>query len=244
MKSARIHVHRWQSVAATACGLILLGTACVTHSAEKPKEPTKTSEKKIVLFSGKAEEISQNWENEGKPAAWKLVDGAMQAGGGSISSKQPFENFQLHVEFKVPYMPDKHGQERGNSGVYLDGRYEIQVLDSYGIADPGQGDCGAVYSQAAPLVNACKPPREWQTYDIVFRAPRYKDGKKVENARVTVLQNNILIQNNQEITGPTAGGSDTDDDKPGPILLQDHGTPVEYRNVWIIPLPAQGAQHY
>src|SRR5439155_5636782 len=111
-------------------------------------------------------------------------------GGGYIVTKQYFTDFQLHVEFKVPYMPDKKGQERGNSGVGLQSHYEIQVLDSYGFKEPGTGDCGAVYSQAAPLVNACRPPLEWQTYDITFHAARFDtDGKKTANARVTVFQN-------------------------------------------------------
>lgn len=201
-----------------------------------------------VLFSGNENDLAANWVRGGsdQPAQWKLVDGAMQAGGGDIQTKETYKDFQLHVEFKEPLMPDKHGQERGNSGVYLQGEYEIQVLDSFGIADPGTGDCGAVYNQAAPLVNATKPPLEWQTYDITFRAPRYTDGKMTEKAHVTVLLNGITVQNNQEIQGPTAYKAKPDQDfsKPGPIRLQDHGNPLQYRNVWILPLPAEGAKHY
>jgi len=163
----------------------------------------------------------------------------MISGGGDIESKQRFTDYQLHVEFKVPYMPNAKGQARGNSGVFQQGRYEIQVLDSYGIEDPGTGDCGAVYNQAAPLVNACKPPRSWQTYDITFRAPRFdEEGKAVEKAHVTVIHNGIIVQNNQEIKGPTWG------DTFGKLVLQDHGNPVQYRNVWILPLPPTGAKHY
>ena len=202
---------------------------------------------KMVLFSGQEAELKQNWLKRGsdEPAAWKIENGAMVSGGGDIVTKEKFTDFQLHVEFRVPYMPNEHGQARGNSGVGLQARYEIQILDSYGIADPGSGDCGAVYSQAAPLFNACKPPREWQTYDITFRAPRFDaGGNKTANARVMVFQNGIPVQNNQEITGPTGLQIDEDFDKPGPVLLQDHGDKMEFRNVWVIPLPLQGASHY
>ncbi len=201
----------------------------------------------IVLFSGKEDEVGKNWLNSKQtgPAGWKFVDGAMQARGGDIVSKEKFTDYQLHVEFKVPYMPDKKGQARGNSGVFMQGRYEIQVLDSYGIADPGNGDCGSVYGQSAPLVNACKPPKEWQTYDISFRAPRFDDeGKMAEPARVTVIQNGTAVQNNTIIKGPTWGESFGKLSEPGPIVLQDHGNPVEYRNIWILPLPLKGASHY
>jgi hypothetical protein len=158
-------------------------------------------------------------------------------------------------------MPDKKGQARGNSGVYLQSRYEIQVLDSYGIREPGSGDCGAVYSQYAPLVNACKAPLQWQTYDIAFRAPRFDSGSHAmtEPARVTVLQNGILVQNSQVINGPThvvkpkknADGTvtppppSTDDlSTPGPIRLQFHGNTVAFRNIWIVPMPTQAVTRY
>lgn len=202
----------------------------------------------IVLFSGKSEEIAANWRKNGsdQPAAWELKDdGAMESHGGDIVSKQDFRDFQLHVEFKVPFRPGKHGQERGNSGVGLQAHYEIQVLDSYGFKEPGSGDCGAVYSQHAPLVNACRPPMNWQTYDITFRAPRFgADGMRTAKARVTVIQNGVVVQDNQEIEGPTGIQGDRPIDKPGPIYLQDHGNPVWFRNVWVLPLPEEGATHY
>ena len=203
----------------------------------------------IVLFSGSPEELQAHWlrRSTQQPAAWKIQDGAMISGGGDIVTRQEFQDFFLHVEFKEPSMPNAHGQERGNSGIGLHGRYEIQVLDSYGIADPGSGDCGSVYSQAAPLFNACRPPLEWQTYDIVFRAPRFDTaGKVVENPRVTVIQNGILVQNNQEIRGATGIQSrgDREMGKTGPIVLQDHGNSVQFRNVWVLPLPPHGALHY
>jgi hypothetical protein len=159
-------------------------------------------------------------------------------------TKERFSDYQLHLEFKTPLLPDAKGQARGNSGVFMQGRYEIQVLDSFGL-EPGKGDCGALYNKAAPLVNACRPPREWQTYDITFRAPRFDaEGKVTENGRVTVLQNGTCVQNNTEIPGTTWGETFGKLSDPGPIVLQDHGNPVEYRNIWIIPLPAKGLDRY
>lgn len=199
-----------------------------------------------VLFDGSdLSHFTRAGSNE--PAAWKVEDGTMTVGSGSIQTKGLYQDFQLHLEFMTPYMPDKHGQARGNSGVIIQRRYEIQVLDSYGKESPGTGDCGAVYSQSAALVNACKQPLEWQSYDIIFRAPRYADGKMTEKPRVTVFQNGILVQNNTEIQGFTAshngfGGQDVSN--PGPIELQDHGNPVQYRNIWIKELPLKGNEKY
>ena len=201
----------------------------------------------VTLFSGKQEEVAANWrKNFGtQDAAWKVRDGAMQSGGGDIVSKQDFTDFQLHIEFKIPYEPGSKDQGRGNSGVGLQSHYEIQVLNSYGYARPGKGDCGAVYSQYAPLVNASRPPENWQTYDITFRAPRFgDDGKISEKARVTVVQNGVTVQNNQEINGPTGIQGDRPIDKPGPIYLQDHGHAVQFRNIWVLPLPAKGSDRY
>lgn len=199
----------------------------------------------VVLFDGKNLE---HWvqRRSGAPAAWPLEDGAMITQGGDIQTLELFQDFFLHLEFRVPDSPPEvKGQGRGNSGVYLQGRYEIQVLDSWGILEPGQGDCGALYNYAAPLVNACKRPEEWQSYDIVFRAPRFDaQGKLSEQARVTVLQNGLVIQNNILLNGQTGGAINEDYAEPGPLLLQDHGNPVRFRNVWILPLPLYGADHY
>jgi hypothetical protein len=200
-----------------------------------------------VLFDGKN---LDGWlKADGKaPAAWKLVGGgAMQSGGGNIITKDKFDgSFKLHVEFRVPYLPNKKGQERGNSGVYLQGRYEVQVLDSYGL-DSKDNDCGAIYEVSKPLVNACKAPAVWQSYDIEFTAPKCKDGKVVEPARITVYQNGVKIQDNtrlvrkskdgkEEVVKVTRAGMETDPCTPGPILLQDHGNPVQFRNVWLMPM--------
>jgi hypothetical protein len=199
----------------------------------------------VVLFDGKD---FSNWTKlDGGVPAWEIADGAMTvtAGEGDIVSREQFNDFLLHLEFMTPDMPDATGQAKGNSGVFLQGRYEIQVLDSYGIDVPGMGDCGAIYNQFASLVNACKPPLEWQTYDAIFRAARVgESGEIEENARVTVLQNGIVIQNNVQIQGATGGATDEDASAPGPLRLQDHGNPVRYRNIWIAPLPLKGSDVY
>jgi hypothetical protein len=199
----------------------------------------------VVLFDGR--DLS-NWTKlDGKAPAWEVADGAMTvtAGGGDIVTRERFADFLLHLEFMTPDMPDATGQAKGNSGVFLQGRYEIQVLDSYGIDVPGMGDCGAIYNQFASLVNACKPPLEWQTYDAIFRAARVgESGEIEENARATVLQNGTVIHNNVQLLGATGGATDESAAEPGPLRLQDHGNPVKYRNIWIAPLPLKGSDVY
>jgi hypothetical protein len=193
----------------------------------------------VVLFDGKSLE---NWiKTDGKhKAEWKLADGtAMQVNGtGDIMSREQFGGkFKLHVEFRVPYMPQAKGQGRGNSGVYLQGRYEVQVLDSYGL-ESKIDDCAAIYSIAKPLLNACKAPTIWQTYDIEFSAPAFKDGEKAEPGRMTVLHNGIKVHDNVALTKDnTTSGLGGDTSQPGPIMLQDHGCPVQYRNIWLVKLP-------
>jgi len=193
----------------------------------------------VVLCDGKD---TAQWVKQGtdEPIAWKLVDGAMEVNGGNITTKQQFTDFQLHLEFNVPLMPNAQGQARGNSGVYMQGSYEIQVLDSYGLK-LGLGDCGAIYGVSVPMVNACKPPGEWQTFDVLFHAPQFDaNGNKTANARMSVLQNGIWTQDNVEVPGPTTAAMQRDVTKPGPLMLQDHGCPVRYRNTWLRPLgPAE-----
>ena len=197
----------------------------------------------VILFDGKD---LDNWQTrDGKPAGWEAKDGIIHVvpGKGDIVTKQSFTDFCLHLEWMEPDMPDAKGQAKGNSGVFLHGRYEIQVLDSYGIAIPGMGDCGAVYNQFAPLVNACKPPLEWQSYDMVFRAPRMNDGK-LENARITIMQNSMVIHNNIVVHGVTGGAIDEKVTEPGPLLLQDHGNLLKFRNIWVVELPLMGSDKY
>ncbi len=200
-----------------------------------------------VLFDGKS---LDGWlKRDGKNAAtWTLVDGgAMEVKGGDIITKEKFDGaFKLHVEFRVPYLPKASGQGRGNSGVYLQGRYEVQVLDSYGLKSKDD-DCGGIYKVATPLVNACKAPTIWQSYDIEFHAPKCKDGKVTEPGRITVLHNGVKIHDDvklarkdkdgkEEIVKNTVSGMDTDPCTPGPLMLQDHGNPVQFRNIWVLPI--------
>ncbi len=191
----------------------------------------------IVLFDGK--DLSQ-WKTQrnGGPAKWDVQDGvAIVNRTGNISTKQEFGDCQLHLEWATPAEVKGSGQGRGNSGVFLSSRYEIQVLDSYNNKTYFDGQAGAVYKQHAPLVNVCRKPGEWQTYDIIYHAPRFDDtGNLLKPGRVTVLQNGVLIQDNVEIKGPTSGPANPKY-KPHPLkqplALQDHGNPVRYRNIWI-----------
>ena len=203
------------------------------------KEDVKTTpppKGAVILFDGKN---LDSWaKTDGKTAApWKLVDGVMQSGGGNIITKEKFDgSFKLHVEFRVPYMPKAKGQARGNSGVYVQGRYEVQVLDSYGL-ESKDDDCGAIYKVSKPKVNACKAPTVWQSYDIEFMAPTCENGKKKEPARVSVWQNGVQIHDRVPIpVDNTRAGLGGDPCTPGPILLQDHGNPVQFRNIWVAPL--------
>lgn len=187
----------------------------------------------ILLFDG--DDLDAWVGKGGKPATWKLVDGAMQVQGGDIKTKDGFDgNFKLHVEFRVPYVPNGSGQGRGNSGVYLQGRYEVQVLDSYGLKS-GKNDCGAIYGVAIPTVNACKAPTIWQSYDVEFQSPKCENGKKVAPAIMTVYHNGVKIHENVPITlDNTTSGLGGDPCTPGPIMLQDHGHAVQYRNIWLL----------
>ncbi len=191
----------------------------------------------IVLFNG--QDLSE-WTAAGKdaPAGWLVKDGAMTVvkGAGNIATKRSFGDCQLHIEFRTPAVVEGEGQGRGNSGVFLQSRYEVQVLDSYQNRTYSNGQAGAIYKQSMPLVNACRPPGEWQTYDIFYTAPRFNaDGIRIAAGRVTVVQNGVLIQNNTEIQGTTENIGMPKNMAHGkaPIELQDHSNPTSYRNIWI-----------
>jgi len=210
-----------------------------SRSEEQPDDSSlgaKPPEGAVVVFNG---QNMEGWvKTDGKtPAEWAVTDGFMTVGRGNIMTEKRFGDFQLHLEFNVPYMPSARGQARGNSGVFLGGTHELQVLDSYKLK-PETNDCGAIYKQVAPAVNACKPPLQWQTYDVTFHKARIEQGKVVQKARVTVIQNGLKIIDDAEIS-PTPGGIDLAEGQDGPILLQDHGNRVEYRNVWIKQLNVQ-----
>jgi hypothetical protein len=203
--------------------------------AERPAAPPADA---VVLFDGK--DLAK-WRStkDGSPARWKVENGYMEVvrGTGDIRTEQGFGDCQLHVEWATPSPGVGEGQHRGNSGVFLMGLYEVQVLDSYGNRTYPDGQAAALYGQYPPLVNASRPPGQWQTYDITFRRPRFDaQGKLLTPARITVLHNGVLVQDDRELSGPTAHKA-----RPPyaahpeklPLGLQDHDHPVRYRNIWI-----------
>lgn len=208
--------------------------AKLDHADAKPVPPPKGA---IVLFDGKD---ASGWvRTNGKPFPWKIENGAMVCvpDSGSVRTKRKFGDHKLHIEFKVPFMPWSLGQARGNSGVFIQGRYEVQVLDSYLIKKPGKGDCGALYGLIAPSKNASKPPRVWQSFDITFRAPKFgPSGKMITKGRLTVVHNGITVIDDKEIPKVTPGGLDQDPTRPGALMLQDHDNTLTYRNIWLVPL--------
>ena len=190
----------------------------------------------IVLFDGT--DLS-SWESpRGGSAGWTVSDGAMtvKAGTGGIRTRQAFGDVQLHIEWRTPAEVMGDGQGRGNSGVFFHEMYEVQVLDSYESITYPNGQAGSIYKQHIPLVNVTRGPGEWQTYDIIFQSPVFaEDGDVVRPAIVTVLHNGVLIQNHVKLSGPTEyiGIPEYSAHGKGAIMLQDHGNPVSYRNVWV-----------
>lgn len=181
---------------------------------------------------------------DGSPVTWAMSNGVLETGKGLIRTKAEFTDVQLHVEFATPKEVKGDSQGRGNSGVFLLGKFEIQVLDSYHNPTYPDGQASAMYGQYPPLVNASKGPGEWQAYDIVFTAPRFAAGKLEKPAAVTVFHNGIVVHNGTPFWGPTAHKKIdpyTPDNAKGPIALQDHGNPVRYRNIWIRPLTGYDA---
>ena len=191
----------------------------------------------IVLFDGTS---FDSWTNDdGGPVKWILENGHMSVvkETGQIVSKQGFGDCQLHIEFRTPKEVKGKGQGRGNSGIFLQKRYEVQVLDSYQNRTYSNGQAGSIYKQHIPLVNASRPPGEWQTYDIFFTAPRFNDDGTVQSpGYITVVHNGVLIQNHVEIKGPTVYRGEPKYKAHGmkePITIQDHDNPVSFRNIWV-----------
>lgn len=190
----------------------------------------------IVLFDGA--NIDEWTHESGEAVGWKLKDGAMTVvkGKGDIFTKRTFADCQLHLEWRAPADDQDEGQDRGNSGVFLQNRYEVQVLDSHGGKTYPNGQASSIYKQHIPLVNACRPAGEWQTYDIIYKAPIFNgDGIRTAPGRITVIHNGVLVQNHVEIKGTTVyiGMPQNDSHGKAPIRLQDHGEKVSYRNIWI-----------
>jgi len=214
-------------------GLLALSAAAVTAADPKPQTPPKGA---TVLFDGK--DLSGWTSMNGKAAEWKVTDGYVEVGKGDIRTKETFgPDFRLHVEFWLPNMPEAKGQGRANSGVYLQGRYEIQVLDSYMNETYQNGSVGALYGILEPnkeaQAKAIKPPEKWNTYDITFHAPRVDpQGKVTTPGTVKVVLNGVTITEGKfdKVTG---GAMDNKIGEPGPIRLQDHGCKIRFRNIWI-----------
>ena len=231
---------RWKALLACAA---LIPCALISYSGETTKEAEPPvidpgpvggpPSDALVLFDGK--NLSQWKGDHGGEAKWKVADGYVEVNGtGSIMTKEEFADVQLHVEWATPAEVKGEGQGRGNSGVYLQGRYEIQVLDSYQNKTYFNGQAAAFYLHAAPLVNACRKPGEWQTYDIIFHGPKKASAGQVQEGSFTVLHNGVLVQDHIPVKGDaTTAAMFQGVVSKGPLVLQDHGNPVRYRNIWI-----------
>ena len=204
-----------------------------------PGGPGKAPADAVVLFDGR--NLDAWTHRDGSPAKWAIENGEIvcKTGTGNIQTKEKFGDAQIHVEFATPHQPQAKGQARGNSGVYVQGRYEVQVLDSFQNPTYANGSAAAIYGQSAPLVNASRPPEQWQTYDIVFHAPKCYQGHVVAPGTMTIFHNGVLVQDHFEMTGFTPGGIGGEPCEPGPLLLQDHisreieDTPLRFRNLWV-----------
>lgn len=229
---------------------LLPGSPWRVHDDARPRprvvtpgdQPGKPPSDATVLFDGSNLDA---WQSaKGGPAGWKIENGYMEvlAGSGDIATKRKFGDYQLHVEFSEPSPPAGKSQGRGNSGVFLAGLYEVQVLDSYDNITYADGEASAIYGQTPPLVNASRPPGQWQSYDIVFESPRFADGKVTSPGYVTVLHNGVVTQNHTALLGPSVHHALPTWKPHGPempLLLQDHRMPVRFRNIWIRPLRDQ-----
>ena len=214
--------------------------AAAVFAAPHPMEPQPTvitaresepPSDAIVLFG--SSDLSQWQKADGSPADWKVSGGVVSVGKGGIVTKREFGDIQFHCEFMSPTPPKGEGQGRGNSGLYFQGKYEVQVLDSYQNDTYINGMVGAIYENFPPLVNPSRPPGTWQTYDIIFRAPRFNAlGNIIQKATLTVLLNGVLMQDHVQ-TGPTPGFMTDIETPTGPIFIQDHTNPVKFRNMWV-----------
>lgn len=188
----------------------------------------KPPEDAVILFDGTKETLQKHWQN----GANMTDDGLLTEGA---TSKDKFQDARIHLEFRLPFKPHATGQSRGNSGFYIQGRYEIQMLDSFGLEE-AHNRCGGIYEIRPPDVNMCYPPLSWQTYDVIFHAPEYDGNKKSAPARMTVKHNGVIIHKDVPVKRSTRASPLDEGPNPGPLYLQDHGNPVRYRNIWVVPL--------
>ena len=227
------------------------GTKWHVHDNERPQPevitpgtfstqdtPGKAPSDAIVLFDGTN---LDKWRSGDEAAKWDLVDGAMQVKPktGELTSKDEFGDCQLHIEWSAPNPPTGNSQGRGNSGLFMMNRYEIQILDNYNNPTYADGTASAIYGQTPPQVNAIRPPGEWNVYDIIWQGPRFKDGKLEKPAYATILVNGVVTQNHTMLIGDTPFknvGKYNPHGETGPIRLQDHGNPMRFRNIWVRPL--------
>ena len=208
----------------------------VTPGTEPSDEPVPAPSDAVVLFDGK--DLSAWKSSRDGEAEWIVSDSVfiVKKGTGDIETKEHFNDFQLHLEWKIPASITGSSQGRGNSGVFLQGLYEVQVLDNYGNKTYANGQAGSIYKQSAPLVNAMQKPGEWNVYDIIYQAPTFKSDSTYRSYPfVTVIHNGVLVQNNTRINGttPYIGFPQVEEHGAGPIRLQDHGNPISFRNIWI-----------
>ena len=216
------------------------------HDPDRPAPPKVTPgllgiEEKAGTAPSNAVKLFNGMDlSKWQPSDWKIENGELIAVSGELSTKQSFGNCQLHLEWQTPDPPQGHMFDRGNNGVMLMGLFEIQVYDSYTEKLYPDGQAASVYGQTPPMVNACRKPGQWQTFDIIFFAPVFKDGKLEKEAYVTVLHNGLLVHHNQKIYGPTGHRILPSYDQPipekGPLVLSAHNNPVRFRNIWIRPL--------
>ena len=230
---------------------IVPGTKWHVHDNERPQPevitpgtfstqeaPGKPPSDAIVLFDGTN---LDKWRSGDEAAKWDLVDGAMQVKpkSGELTSRDEFGDCQLHIEWSAPNPPTGNSQGRGNSGLFMMNRYEIQILDNYNNPTYADGTASAIYGQTPPQVNAIRPPGEWNVYDVIWQGPRFKDGKLEKPAYVTILVNGVVTQNHTMLIGDTPFknvGKYNPHGETGPIRLQDHGNPMRFRNIWVRPL--------
>lgn len=233
------------AVAAVGAGAFVASQKWEVHDMNRPMakvvmpgaEYGQPPSDAVVLFDGK--DLTKWNKGDGSPAAWKVENGYAEINKtGSIQTVDKFGDMQLHIEWASPAQPQGESQKRGNSGIFIMGRYEVQILDSFESKTYADGQAGSLYGQEPPLVNAVRKPGEWQTYDILFRAPKFEGGKVVKPARVTVIHNGVVVQDATEFHGFTVHGKRTEyqpHEEKAPIHLQDHNDnqPVRFRNIWV-----------